>query len=593
MNQLSTVVADSDLVNSWLSNFETALSDRDTGALSSLFADECHWRDLLAFTWSITPFEGREAISLGLAAAQASTGARGFSVAIGRTPPRRLKRLGVDVIEAIFKFETDAGRGFGVLRLPASRPDVAWTLMTSLQELKGYEEPIGDRRPSGDAYSRNFGGDNWSDLRSREQEFAASDPAVLIIGAGQAGLTLAARLRLLGVPTLVVDRWPRVGDVWRKRYHSLALHNGVQLNHMAYMPFPPSWPNLLPKDMLGNWLEHYAWAMECNVWSGTDFLEGSYDEDAGRWSARVRLADGSERLLRPRHLVFANGLSGKARIPKLPGLEDFKGEVIHTESYQAGESWRGKRAIVLGAGTSGHDVAQDLHNYGAIVKMIQRGSTTVVSLKSAKLVHAVYYDEGLSTADADLIATVSTYPLLIRGYQAAVKRMLEIDRDLLEGLTKKGFKHDMGEDNTGHQMKFRRRHGGYYLDCGCADLIIGGQIGLTQWEDVEKFVPDGVRMRDGRVEKADLLVVATGYEPPSEVVRQLLGEDIATKVGHVWGIAADGELSNMFRPTPQKGLWFIGGGLAHARIYSHFMALQIKAREVGLIGRAAPSAPNG
>jgi cation diffusion facilitator CzcD-associated flavoprotein CzcO len=583
MNELAVVVADSDLVTSWLGDFESALRKHDAEAISSLFADECHWRDLVAFTWNITPFAGRKAISEGLTAAQAAIEANAFALAAGRTPPRRLKRLGVEVIEAIFKFETLSGRGFGVVRLLADRPTVAWTLMTSLQELKGNEEPVGQRRPSGDAYSRNFGGDNWSDLRSREQAFSDQDPAVLIIGAGQAGLTLAARLRLLGIPALVVDRSPRVGDVWRGRYHSLALHNGVELNHMAYMPFPPSWPNLLPKDMLGNWLESYAWAMECNVWTNTTFVGGSHDEGVDCWNAHVRRGDGSERVLRPRHLIFANGLSGKARIPQLPGLEEFRGELMHTEAYKAGAAWRGKRAIVLGTGTSGHDVAQDLHNYGADVKVIQRSSTTVVSLKSAKLVHSVYYEEGLPTADADLIATVSTYPLLIRGYQSAVKRMLEIDRELLAGLTERGFKHDMGEDNTGHQMKFRRRHGGYYLDCGCADLIIKGKIGLLQWDEVEQFVADGIRMKDGTIEKADLLVAATGYEPPSEVVRQLLGDKVAEKVGQVWGIAPDGELSNMFRPTPQKGLWFIGGGLAHARIYSHFIALQIKARETGLI----------
>ena len=185
--------------------------------------------------------------------------------------------------------------------------------------------------------------------------------------------------------------------------------------------------------------------------------------------------------------------------------------------------------------------------------------------------------------DSDLIATVSTYPLLVRGYQLAVERMKEMDKDLIDGLKRRGFKLDFGEDETGHQMKFRRRHGGYYLNCGCSELIVSGEIGLIQYDDIERFVTNGALMKDGRLVPADLLVTATGYQSPSDTVRDLLGDEIAEKVGQIWGIAADGELSNMFRPTAQKGLWFVGGGLAHARIYSHFVALQIRGREAGLL----------
>ena len=142
---------------------------------------------------------------------------------------------------------------------------------------------------------------------------------------------------------------------------------------------------------------------------------------------------------------------------------------------------------------------------------------------------------------------------------------------------------DMGDDDTGPQMKFRRRHGGYYLNCGCSELIVNGEIGLLQSEDIERFVSNGVLMKDGRVEEAEMIVTATGYQNQQEVVREILGEAMATKVGQIWGIAPDGELANMFRPTPQKGLWFAGGGLAHARIYSQYIALGIKAQEAGLV----------
>lgn len=576
-------LSESEHVERWLAAFEAALASNDPEELRSVIADECHWRDLLAFTWSITPHDDVESAVAGLIAAQATVRASGFTLARDRTPPRIVKRHGRESIEGIFTFETATGRAEGLVRLLADQPTKAWVLATSLSELKGHEEPVGQRRPVDPASTRTFGGDNWSDLRRREQAFEDREPAVVIIGAGQAGLAIAARLRLLGVDTLVIDRNERVGDTWRNRYHSLALHNQVNLNHLPYLPWPPNWPKYLQKDMIGGWLETYAWAMECNVWNGTTFVGGRFDEASQTWEARIRRADGSERVLRPRHLVFANGVAGKPTTPHIPGLDSFAGTVLHTSQFTSGADWAGKRALVLGAGTSGHDVAQDLQGHGGAVKLIQRGSTTVSSVKAAGLVHSVYYEEDLPTQDADMIAAAGSYPLLVRGYQAAVKKMKEVDADLLAGLAARGFKLDFGEDETGHQMKFRRRHGGYYLDCGCAQLIIDGDVGLIQYEDIERFVPGGALMKDGSIEPADLVVTATGFQSQQQLVRDLLGDTIADRIGPIWGVAEDGELRNMFRPTAQQGLWFIGGGFAHARIYSKYIALNIKAREIGLV----------
>ncbi|MGB3339468.1 MAG: NAD(P)-binding domain-containing protein [Devosia sp.] len=579
---VATQATDAERATKWLEGFEGALLRSDRQALERMFADECHWRDMVAFTWTISTREGKPDIIDHLLMVQPRIQAASFRLAQHRTPPRRVSRAGVQVIEAIFEFETATGRGNGLLRLPTSNIDCAWVLLTSLDEMKGHEEPIHERRPTGSGYTRIFGSDNWLDKRAKEQAFTDRDPAVLVIGAGQAGLGVAARLKLLGVDTLVIEKHQRVGDNWRARYHSLTLHNEVQRNHLPYIPFPSSWPKFLPKDMLAGWFEHYAWAMELNVWTGTSLVSGSYDEGAGHWNIVVNRGDGSEQVLRPRHMIFANGLSGIPRYVTLPGIEDFKGKVMHTHEYTDGSAWKGKRAMVLGTGSSGHDVAQDLHSHGAATSIVQRGSTTVVSLESSMINHSLYAED-FPLEDSDLISAANTYPLLIRTYQGNVRKMVEIDRDLIAGLTARGFKLDMGEDETGHQMKLRRRGGGYYLNVGCSDLIVDGEIALVQNDDIVRFVEDGALMKDGRIEKADLIVTASGYQPPQEVVRQLLGNDIADRVGPIWGVAPDGEMNNMYRATAQKGLWFMGGGLAQCRIYSKPLALQIKALEEGLV----------
>jgi len=570
------------LVDAWLHRLNAALARADRNAIAQLFAADSHWRDLLAFTWHITPHQGNEAIADSLAARQATIAANGVVVDEARTPPRRLQRAGVDVIEAILRFETKVGRGQGVLRLLAAEPSKAFQLMTGLVELKGFEEKIGKRRPTGEAFSRNFGGSNWKEQREAAQAYTDREPTVLIVGGGQAGLTFAARLGRLGVDALIVDRLPRIGDCWRTRYHSLALHNDTELNHLPYMPFPPSWPRYLPKDMLADWFEAYAGAMEINFWTGTELAQANYDEGAGRWNAVVRKLDGTERTLHPTHLVFANGLVGEPRRPDLPGLHDFAGKVMHTAEYTQGAPWRGKKALVIGTGSSAHDVAQDLHEHGCNVTIVQRGETMVISIDpAAKLTYGVY--QGIPLEDGDLLVTTNTLPVARKVMQQITARMVELDRKMIDGLIARGFKYTMGEDSTGHNMMIRRRYGGYYLDAGGAELIIQGAMGLLHFEQIERFMPEGALLKDGSIRPADLIILATGFVTQETVITKLLGEQVAKKVGPVWGIAPDGEMNNMWKRTPQEGLWFIGGSFANCRIFSRYVALQIKAIEEGLM----------
>lgn len=569
----------------WLSSFELALHSRDPAQICALFHEDSHWRDVLAFTWHLTPVEGREKLAARLAAEQEHTQARAFHLPPNRKPPRHVRRVGIDCIEAIFEFETSEGRGAGIIRLSptadSSSAMKAWLISTTLEELRGHEEKIGANRPTGAAYSRNFGGDNWEDVRRKARAYADREPTVIVVGGAQAGLSIAARLNQLGVDTLVVEKWPRIGDSWRKRYHSLALHNSIHLNHLPYMEFPPTFPKYIPKDMLGNWFEFYADAMEINCWTDTEFGGGTWDDQAKCWSARLKRSDGTERVLLPRHLVFANGVSSYPFIPDLPGIGDFKGEIIHSEGFTSGAEWKGKKAFILGTGSSANDIALDLHSHGVSTTLIQRGSTTVVSIDPSARLNEAVWDEGPPLEDCDLIVSSATPSLIVKGYKIVAQRMLELDKDLIAGLNGIGFKFDMGEDGAGHQMKYFRRGGGYNLDAGSSALMIKGELGLLQYDRIDRFAAGGALLKDGSMVPADLLVLATGYFPQKELVRRALGDEMAERIGPVWGLGEDGELNNMYKRTPQQGLWFIAGGLSQCRINSKYLALQIKAMELG------------
>lgn len=574
---------------SWLAQFERALAKPDDVLLKTLLHPDSHWRDVLALTWHIRTVNGRDAILRDLKAHIGRARPAGFRTDPDRTPPRTVTRAGTKAIEAIFRFDTAEGHGSGVLRLTPDASDgntlKAWTLFTALDGINGFEEQVGRSRPGGRSHSRDFRGPNWLDLRKSAGEYVDRDPVVLVVGGGQAGLSIAARLTQLQVDTLIVDRERRIGDNWRNRYHALTLHNQVQVNHLPYMPFPPSWPTYIPKDKLAAWFEAYVESMELNYWAATEFEGGTYDETAGCWSAVLRRADGTKREMHPRHVVMATGVSGIPSLPDIPTLRNFGGTVLHSSQYGDGEAWKGKNVLVIGSGNSGHDIAQDLYSSGANVTLVQRGSTLIVNIEpSAQLPYALY-DEGPSLEDCDLITASIPLSLARKSHILFTEQAKNLDRKLLDGLERVGFKLDFGDDGSGWQFKYLSRGGGYYFNVGCSDLIVEGEIGLVQFADIAGFVAEGARMRTGDTLAADLIVLATGYKGQEYLVRKLFGADVATRVGPIWGFGNEQELRNMYTRTAQPGLWFIAGSLAQCRIYSKYLALQIKACEVGLLPR--------
>lgn len=580
-------VLDASAVDDWLAGFERALASVDDRALGELFHADSHWRDVLALTWRIETTDGRNAIVRSLGAAAAHAHPARFRLAAERTPPRPVTRVDRNAVEAIFSFETSQGRGSGVVRLTVNAEDddaapKAWTLLTTLDEIKGHEEQPGRLKSQAKVYSRDFRGPNWRDLREAAIRYSDRDPEVLVVGAGQAGLSIAARLGQLELDTLVVDRHARVGDNWRNRYHALVLHNQTHVNHMPYMPFPASWPAYIPKDKLAGWFRAYAESLELNVWAGTEFLRGARDERAGRWSVTLRMADGSTREMNPRHVVMATGASGVPVLPEIPTLGNFAGQVLHASRYEDGEAWKDKHAIVIGSGNSGHDIAQDLHSAGAKVTMVQRSPTMIVNVAPSAQLQYALYDEGPPLEDCDLVAISMPLSLVRESHKRLTEQARIMDRELLDGLERRGFKLDFGEDGTGWQFKYLTRGGGYYFNVGCSDLIVNGEIGLVQYSDIAGFVADGARLLNGATVRADLIVLATGYKGQDHLVRQLFGAEVADRVGPIWGFGDGQELRNMFVRTAQQGLWFIAGSFAQCRIYSKYLALQIKADELGL-----------
>ncbi len=572
----------------WLSTFGASLEAKDSKAAAALFVEDGFWRDFLAFTWNIITLEGRTAIQAMLDNMLARVGPTGLAVEGTATETD-------GVIQCFFTFTTGVSRGKGILRLKGGQ---CWTVLTTMQELIGFEEPLGHRRDEGILLGAHKNRSSWLDAKSRdEQELGSTrQPYCLIVGASQNGLALAARLKHLDVPTIVIDRQESPGSAWRARYKSLCLHDPVWQDHMPYLPFPPGWPVYTPKDRMADWLDMYAQVLALNVWNNTTCMGAQYDVQRQEWTVTVE-RDGRATTLRPRHLVLATGLSGRPQIPEITGAETFAGTQLHSSQYRGGEGMAGKRCVVIGSNNSAHDICADLWEHDADVTMVQRSPTLVAKLMSLrKLADAGPFSEaalqrGVTTDDADLLAAATPYRLLRDVSKANYKRIRDQDAEYYDRLKAAGFQLTFGEDDSGIALMYVRRAAGYYIDVGASDLIASGAVHLKSGTDIASIAPGAVVFRDGSEVPADLIVYATGFESMESWAAQLISPAVADAVGKCWGLGSgmrgdpgpwEGELRNMWKPTAQEGLWFQAGNLAQARHFSRYLALQLKARMEGI-----------
>ena len=574
-------------VDNWLLSFNEAISDKNSKTdsienLNKLFFENSHWRDILALTWQIQTTSGKQNIIPKLYDKVLNVIAKDFVIDPQRTQPREVIRAGKNVVEVILKFKTKFGYCEGVVRLyedsEASGTFKAWNFLTALSDLNS------SFNKKEDQYENTLEGPNWLDVRKEDRLYKDRDPEVLVVGSGQAGLSIAARLKQQNIDTLVIDKNERVGDNWRNRYHSLKLHNQTHVNHLPYMPFPPTWPTYIPKDKLAGWFEYYAESMELNVWTKTTFISAEYDKAEKNWNVKLKLSDGNERIMKPKHIVMAVGVSSVPNRPKIPGMEGYKGKVIHSTDYSNGRDYKGKNVLVFGTGTSAHDVAQDLYVHGANVKIVQRSPSMVVNVEPSAQLPYQLYREGPNTDDCDLITISSPLTVLKKTHQLLTEKTKEIDRPLLDKLEEVGFRLEYGEENTGWQFKYLTRGGGYYFNVGASDLIAERKIKVIQFSDIINFDPSGIEMKSGDHFDVDLMVTATGYKGQEYVVEEFFGKSVVENVGPIWGFDNDRqELRNMWMQTKQPGLWFHAGSLAQCRIFSKFLALQIRAIQDGIV----------
>ncbi|MFM0234092.1 flavin-containing monooxygenase [Paraburkholderia sediminicola] len=586
-----------DVVQGWLSSFGAALESGQRAGVESLFLEQTYWRDQIALSWDMQQQAGRDAVVEKLIKASECTGPSNFRVDVDRPAPTRIILAGRNLIEAYFLFDLAHGTGQGLVRLSddADSPAGAHCFMigTDLLSVDGVVEEMCNRVTRQrltpvfpiHGYKPMHRGQHFSEFSLEKQTFSERDPDVLIIGGGHTGMCVGARLERMGQSYLIVDRAERPGDSWRVRYESLALHTVGAVNQLPYIRTPDIFPDYVPKDLWADWLESYAKLMRLNMWTRTEVVKGDFDDERSEYIVELKMADGSIRVVHPKHVVMATGGIGLNPKPfKYPGVETFKGPIIHTKHYKSGADFIGRKVLVVGSGTSAFDMCYDLVLKGAKPTMLQRSETSVVPLEEGVRYNRDYLPGGLAQDTADLRRGAgAVYSVLVDLLKEETKACNERNAKLYADLRKAGLWLGDGPDGTGWLGKLFRTFKGFHLDMGVLQEIIDGNVKIQQASAAECFVESGLKLNDGTILEFDAVVSATGFMNSNEDVAQIFGAKIAEKIGLCSGLDATGEPIGLAKPLGQRQFWQLYGGVNDCRRLSRHLALQIIAQLRGVV----------
>lgn len=593
-----------DQFNSILTKINADASDANLSLLDSVIANHASWKDHLALTWDFHQFHGLAKIKQALKDQSSkfrislvkidkkadhrydnSISVQTVHPAKGDTPP-------IEWLQFVFDFENEFGIGKGVIRLIAvDSKDApaglkAFGIYTALENIKGNEEKMANLRPEGVNHGQHTGRTSWADRRVNDFKWGGEkQPTVLIVGGGQGGLNTAARLKVMGINSLIIEKNKNIGDNWRLRYKFLVLHDPVWYDHLSYINFPDTWPIFTPKDKLGDWFDQYAKSMELSFWNNKTVVGAEFNDDKGNWNVTIKDNETGEIVvLNPNHVVMSTGHSGEPNVPKFEGQENFKGKIVHSSQHTTGKAFEGQNAIVVGSCNSGHDIAQDFHEQGAKATIVQRSTTCIINSEIGLKVttRGLYEEGGPKVETADILFQSFPINVLNLLMQQQYKETCELEKEIHDSVTSVGFKMDSGYGGTGLFGKYFRRGGGYYIDVGASKLIADKKIAIKQGTEIERFTEDGVVFADGTaIDNLAIVVLATGYSNMKETARRIFGDNVADRLNPVWGLDEEGEFKTMWRDSGHPNFWYMGGNLAMSRYFSKRLALKIIAQERG------------
>ncbi|VUC28219.1 unnamed protein product [Clonostachys rosea] len=555
-------------------NLSNAMGAGDAQAFTDLFLEYGVWRDKLSYTWDFRTFNFQPAILKAASDLFPQTKARNFAFL---APAPKVDRPYPDYaqLQFVVSFETEIVKASAVINAVLTKNGwKIYTMHTVAEELLQFPE-----LPPADGHMTGL--ISWE--KQRAQDVDSANPEVLIIGGGQNGLAMAARLKALGIDNLIIEK-DEIGDIWRKRYEYLSLHFPHWPDALPYFPYPKGWPTYTPAQKQGLYMQWYASALDLNVWTKSTVTDAKQDEE-GNWTITISKEGKDTRVLRPKQLIVATSLCGLPMMPAVPGMKDFKGEIRHSTAHDSSRGF--KKVCVVGTSSSGFDTAFDCSRRGIEVTLLQRSPTYVMSLTHSVPRVLGGYAPDPKTGNLPVLEeqdrlffSTPVGPGEELGRRNA-KVLEDLDKPLLDALNARGLRTWRGQRGTGNATLGQTRNGGFYFDAGACEHIINGKIKVEPGY-IESFTEDKAILSGGRERDFDLVVFATGFTNTIESIRGILGDEIASKVGPIWGIDEEGEAKTAFRESGVKNLWISVGFLPLTRYVSKLIALRLKALKEGI-----------
>ncbi|KAI2778207.1 hypothetical protein F4815DRAFT_494773 [Daldinia loculata] len=552
--------------------FSNALLSNDVKRLASCFhTEQAYWRDIVALTSHLRTFSTPSTVAAALLHTKGLRGISNDVEIIGDAHFVEISPVMMFIDCGIsFRTTSPALSCVGKMLLLPVKSNAAtdsvswkiWALSTWVENIVGHPE-------------------NEMGLSTPKRDLDGLDiieTDVLIVGAGSSGLMTAARLKALGVESVVIDRNAQIGDNWRNRYDCLKFHVPTSSCEMPYAYYGKELqsPYRLNKHDVAEHLVQYATNFHLNVILSTTIGSTSFNTLEKKWTVKLKAADGSlGKTIISKHFVQASGIGSQK--PYLPALEDqhtFKGLSIHSAYFRNAQSLleQGIRSVaIIGSANTAFDIIQDCHAVGLNTTMVARSPTYVYPYEYVVNPHGFGAYDSLPLEVADRL----------------------MDRYL--SLAKAGFPvFDSRDPSVDIQNILVERGGGHYVDVGGTNLIAEGKVAVRGRVEPVGYTETGLRLSDGSVLDTDAVILCTGFADKDvrTVALGVLGEadpgmtnktdvlgpkDIVARLDATWGVDAEGEVRGVWkRHLRMENYWVMGGVIQQQRWWSRPMAQQIK-----------------
>ncbi|KAE8391181.1 FAD/NAD(P)-binding domain-containing protein [Aspergillus alliaceus] len=524
-----------------LKRLSAALADDDANALQGCFFDnQAYWKDQLALTYHLRTFNTPRIIAASLLETKTLRNVKGKITVKGAaiffpaTPTLQFIDCGI-----VFRTDSPGATCEGKVVLLPVRSDI-WTVVWKVWILSTILKSL-DLQPENEGLLQS--------PRKQLDGLASFDIDVFIIGGGNAAVALAARLKALGVESVMAERNPRPGDNWALRYDCMRFHIPTSFCDLPYMCYDPELqtPHLLARNELALQVRRYVETFNLNVLTANS-----------------------------KHLVLATGIGSQK--PYLPTTVDshlYQGISIHSAQYQNANQLAEKGAqsvLIVGSANTAFDVLEDCHAAGL--------HTTMVHSLGA-------YDMGVEAADRLFM----TLPTCVDSQLACglMTQFASQEPHRYNALAAAGFPVlDSRDPNVSLMHNLIERAGGHYVDVGGTKLLAEGKAGIKVGVEPVAFTTTGLRFSDGssaspikdvRDTAAQILVGdAPNHESENESKHFLGPREIASRLDATWGIDGEREIRGLWkRQSRVDNFWVMGGYTQQHRWHSRTLALQIKA----------------